>query len=613
MKFIERVMAAIGVLTLALALLGAFSWWWLEESVNGEASAPDSMVLDLDFSQKVVEEGSQFHVDIQRLVSNEREIRLLDVVSSINRAKDDPRVKGIVALIGSSSPNMAQAQEIRDAILKFRESGKFTYVFAANYGDFGRGAGAYYLASAFENIWLQPIGVVGLSDMGIETPFAKTALEKIGVSGNFLRREEYKSVMENVSRDGFSPPVRDNMEGMLKSLAAQRKIGIARGLDITPEMAGQLISKGPYTADEALSKNLIDRIGHEDEMLGLANLLASQPSGEKEHAGFPSRIAPSQYLSLPQLEKKENKASIALIYGTGVIVDEPEGGPSGISGDNVMDHRKLTEAFAIAADSDDVKAIVFRVDSPGGSPSASETIRRALIRAKKAGKPVFVSMGGVAASGGYWISMDADRIIADPATITGSIGVVAGKFVAGGLWNKLGVKWDSVAAGENYRMMSSLTPFSGHDLERMNAMLDYTYGAFTDGVSVARNIPKDKIPAVAKGRVWTGEQAVSVGLVDELGGLSAAIEAAKEEAKKRAGLESVDSVTLRQIPPPQTPEQFVEELIKRFWKGGVDLGDALSFLGALKAAAKQSNLGALMEAADGGAVSARLPFLGYGY
>jgi len=220
---------------------------------------------------------------------------------------------------------------------------------------------------------------------------------------------------------------------------------------------------------------------------------------------------------------------VALIVAAGEITDGPGGGPSPLSGGKAsMDTREIVEAFEDAVEDTDVKQIIFRVDSPGGSPTASETIRRAVIRAKEQGKKVVVSMGQMAGSGGYWIAMDADHIIANPATLTGSIGVLGGKIDLSGLYEKIGLNWEVLQAGADLSgMWSSTHGYTPAERERMDALLDDTYNSFRENVSKARKIPMDKMPSVSKGRVFTGEQAIKLGLVDELGGLRTAVDYTK--------------------------------------------------------------------------------------
>jgi len=601
-KILVRIFAVIGLIVTISFIIGAVSTWLFFTSPAPEQEAPKNIVLQLDLTIPIVEKTPDMSFSLASLLEAEEEMSLLDIIRSLDRAKEDPHVKGVVARFGPLQPSFVHAQEIRAALERFKKSGKFSYVYAANYGSFGQGNRTYYLASSFENIWLQPVGTVGLTGLGVEAPFGKTALSSIGISADFLRREEYKSVMENISRDDFSPPVRANMESMLKSLMEQEVTGLSENLKIDAEKVRTLMANGPYTASEALRLGLITRIGYADEMLNVAKLRATEIENTidcRSDSGLtPTLATPSMYLSYSR-KMPETKATVALIDGAGLIADMPARGPSGFTSEHVINIDQVVQAFADAAADDEVKAILFRVDSPGGAPDASETIRHALVKAKKAKKPVFVSMGEVAASGGYWISMNADHIVAEPATITGSIGVVAGKFVLGGLWKKLGIQWDGMQTSENAAMWSSRAPFTEKGRERMNALLDETYKAFTDNVAAARKIPPEKMPEIAKGRVWTGEQALKVGLVDELGGFQTTVMA----IKKKLGLEPTDPIALKPFPAPETPITFVLNILKNL---GIESAMVRSALGSLQRV--KSAIGPVLEGLeDTGPVAVRVP------
>ncbi len=514
---------------------------------------------------------------------------LLYITRALENAKNDPKVKGVIARFGSQTLSLSQVQEISQALADFRKSGKLTAVYATNYGNFASGSTNYLLANEFEHIWLQPIGTVGLSNLSMEAPFGKTALSKLGVTTDFMRREEYKSVMENIERDNFSPTVKANMQSLLSNLNDQIARGLATGRKIDLVKAKDLLSGGPYTTNEAVKLGLVTRTGYQDEFLN---------EMEAKTSKLAELVDPATYLHYFALEHEtESKATIALIVADGAIVDDPPKGPARMAEEDVIDTDSIVQAFDDAAKDDSIKAILFRVNSPGGSPVASETIRRALIKAKESKKPVYISMGRMAASGGYWIAMDGDRIFADPATLTGSIGVVAGKFVLGDLFDKIGIKWDTVATGDNTDMWSARSRFSAKSRERMNAMLDETYKAFTDHVAAARKIPAEKIPEVAKGRVFTGEQAVQVGLVDELGGVNETILG----LKKALNLKPEDKIFLSPFPPPETPVSLLFQVLENLQLGGAMLREMAPVLQGVKAQLAPFN--ALLSPTNGATLS----------
>ncbi|HAX91159.1 MAG TPA: signal peptide peptidase SppA, partial [Rhodospirillaceae bacterium] len=560
-QFLLRLFASVGLIMTISIGVGAYATWNFFHPKITQPELPKEMILTLDFTAPVVEQVQDFRLSLPALLEEGGETPLLHIIRALENAKDDPKVKGVIAKFGSEPIDLVHVQEIAMALDHFRASGKFTYAFATSYGDFGPGSGLYSLASHFENIWLQPIGAVAYSAASIEAPFGKSALEKFGVQTDFMRREDYKSVMENVTRDSFSAPVRANMESMLSSLNGQIARIVAMGRRIDIGKSTSLMAGGPYTANEALAAGLVTKLGYVDEIT----------KEVEEKAGKDAEpVDPAYYLYVyNQNRKDEAKGTIAVIYGEGMITDTPAEGPYRLAEDGMIDTASIVGAFDDASKDKDVKAILFRVNSPGGSPVASETIRRALIKAKESKKPIYVSMGSVAASGGYWIAMNADYIVANPATITGSIGVVAGKFVLGEMFDKLGVKFDTISSDGRAGMWSPRTPFDTKGRERMNAMLDETYKAFTDNVSAARKIAPEKMPDVAKGRVFTGEQAFKVGLIDEIGGMDSTILALKKELK----LKPTDRVYLQQFPPPETPETLVIRMLHNLRFGGAVVMD----------------------------------------
>lgn len=541
--FLARAFTVIGIIASMLLLAGILLAMHARQRAPEE---PENVILTLDLDQPIVEQSEPSPL---QLAIHEDTTPLLTILRAIDQAKEDPHVKGLIATFGSTQPSLAHAQEIRAALGRFRTTKKFTYAFAASYGSFGLGNRAYYTASAFENIWLQPVGSVSLTGLAIQSPFGKTALQKLGVNADFMQREEYKSVMEMATRDDFSPPVKQMMQGMLDDLSEQISGGIAESRGWNVDRVKRLMAAGPYTDTEAEQAGLVTRIGYADELADEAKEKAGKDAqlvGAEEYLGFGGHGRSSK-----------PKARIAVIYGDGLIVDKNTG-PGDISGDKIMSADTVAQAFDDAAEDKNIKAILFRVDSPGGSPEASETIRRALVHAQKMGKPVVVSMGDVAASGGYWIAMNGDSIIADGGTLTGSIGVVSGKFVLSGLMQKLGVTIGTLKTTENAGMWSMTENFTPAQRARVNALLDQTYHAFIKNVSDARHIPMEKMPEIAKGRVWTGAQAVKLGLVDDLGGYDVALGALRSKLK----LAPTDLISMEVFPPPETAVEKVMKLLR---------------------------------------------------
>jgi protease-4 len=445
---------------------------------------------------------------------------LRDFLDTLERAGDDSRVKGLYARIGSDALALATTQEARDAIAAFRAKGKFAVAFAESFGEFGPGTRPYYLATGFDEIWLQPLGSVGLIGLHAEIPFFRGALDRLGVTASFAHREEYKSAMNSFTETAMTGPQREEIEDLLSTTSSQIVRGIAAARGLSEERVGALIDRGPFLAEEAQTAGLVDRIGYRDEAVGRA----------RSHAGTGAKlVSAARYLAGAGRPHKSGP-TVALIYGTGLIT---EGGDAagGLAGSNEMSAREISRAFRQAAANKDVRAILFRISSPGGSAVASETIWRSVAQARESGKPVIVSMGDTAASGGYYVAAPADKIVAQPATLTGSIGVLAGKFVLGGLLQKFGVTAEAAQRGANAAMYSQFEDFSPAARRRLDAFLDRIYGGFKDRVASGRHMTAEQVEAVAKGRVWTGEQAKANGLVDALGGYDVALRLAKEAAK----------------------------------------------------------------------------------
>ena len=556
-SFLLKFFAFVGVALSVLIVLSV----WASIALLQEPRAPqepESLILTLNFDEPVVERSESSPLDF---AMHEEVTPLLDVLRAIDLAKKDPHVKGIRANFGGTQPELVDGQEIRAALTRFHESGKPTFAFGPSIGDFGGSNRAYYLASAFDSIWLQPAGELGLAGIAVQLPFAKSGLAKFGVSADFAQREEFKSAFDFATQDDFTPPVRAMEQGMIDDLAQQIADGIAESRKFTPDHVKELMAAGPYTDEEALKAGLVTHIGYLDELDEEIDKTAGKDT---------PRISVEDYLSYDHHgnggAENQGRAYLWRRY------DCRQGGrPHRHSGRNRARCRPAFEAFDQAAESKDVKAILFRVNSPGGAPAASETIRHALVHAQKEGKPVIVSMGTMAASGGYWISMNADRIVAEPGTLTGSIGVLGGKFVIGGAMKELGINWGTLKTTDNAAMWSMIDGFTPPQRARLDALMDRTYALFRQNVSEARKIPMDKMPDISKGHVWTGQQAVKLGLVDELGGYTTAVDAVRTRLK----LAKDAPVELEVYPPPETPAERVVKLLKNFTTESVLLQPAI--------------------------------------
>jgi protease IV len=473
-------------------------------------------ILEADFEKQLVEDIPESPV-AQLMLNNRGVVR--DLVDALDRGADDKRVAGLVARIGAAGMGMAQTQELRDAVFRFRAKNKFTIAFAETFGEFGPGNNAYYLATAFEKVYLQPSGDVGLTGIMLQSPFLKGTLAKLGTEFHGDHRYEYKTALNLFTESKFTPAHREEDKAIVDSWFSQMKEGICRGRQISPDQFQSVIDHAPYLGKEAVDAKLVDKLAYREEVYDMA----------KKKAGDGAELLYlDKYLERAGRPHKKGK-EIALIFGVGGV-QRGKSDYDPIQGQLTMGSDTVAGAIRAAANDKNVKAILFRVDSPGGSYVASDTIWEEVVRARKAGKPVIVSMGDVAGSGGYFIAMAADKIVAQPGTITASIGVLAGKLLTTGFWNKIGLTWDEVHDGVNASMWTGLQDYSPGEWKRLEDWLDRIYDDFTTKVADGRHLPKDKVLQIAKGRIWSGQDAKNLGLIDELGGYDTALKLAQESA-----------------------------------------------------------------------------------
>lgn len=490
------------------------------EEARKRRTAP--LILELDLTSDLVEAPPQ---DPLSAVSARRRARLSDVLDGLRRARTDPRVALLVAKVGGGMLGLARAQELRDAVLAFRGAGKPAVAWAETFGEFGPGSADYFLATGFERIYLQPSGAVGLTGVSIENQFVKDTLDKLGVRLELGQRYEYKNAANALLEREFTPAHKEAVGRIAASAAEQLVSGVATGRNLSANAVSRSIDRAPLLAKEALDAGLVDELAYRDQVYDQA----------RARAGADARLAfLTRYERLHARREVARKLrsrtgpAVALVYGIGQVQlgrsgRGPAQGPSAGSD-------TVTAALRAAVADDRVRAIVFRVDSPGGSYVASDAIWREVVRAREAGKPVVASMGTVAGSGGYYVAMAADAIVAQPGTLTGSIGVMGGKPVLTEALSRIGVSHDAVAEGEHARMFSSIRDFSENEWERLNTWLDHVYDDFTTKVAEARKLSGERVHEVARGRVWTGADARGNGLVDELGGLDRAAALAREHA-----------------------------------------------------------------------------------
>ena len=529
-RIVRWFFTTVGAIVVASIVSAAI---WVTVLDGSKPDLPDRMVLSLRLNTGVVEtrSGGPF-----ALFDRGGPHTMREVLGALQKAAADDRVAGIAVELGRTRVNVAQAQELRDAIIKFRNAGKFAVAFADAFGAIGNGTIEYFLATSFDEIWMQPSGELAITGLSVELPFAAEALDSIGVTAKFGQRHQFKSAPETFTRRSMSEPARRNLQRLLNGWFDQVVDGVAEGRGLTRDAAVAAVDASPLLAAEAQDSKLIDTLGYWPAF----EEAVEARSGDAEDVSLRRYIAEGD---MPHSEGPK----VALIYGLGPIVAVESGDPFDEGG--YFAAYTAERAILDAIDDNDVKAILLRVDSPGGSYVASDTVFNALMRARARGKPVVVSMAGTAASGGYFVAMAADSVVAQAGTVTGSIGVYAGKFVTNELWSELGIAWQSVSVGKHAEMWSPFRDYSPSAEARLDAMLDFVYRDFTAKVADRRNLDAAQVDAAARGRIWTGEDAVETGLVDKLGGLNVAIGAVKETL----GLKPEDEIALHEFPKPRSP------------------------------------------------------------
>lgn len=548
---IKKTATVIGMIMLISAAISVLA------SVVGDREKvpviPDNIVLTLNLAGSFPESsGSSQYLSLLKL--KDEPLTLSSVIDAIDQAAKDKRVKALAFKASSSGYDVSQLQEIRAAVQRFKKTGKKTVIYSESYGGSGYGLGLYYLASVFDEIWMQPVGVVTIGGISAEMPFFKGVMDQYGVEGQFFQRKEYKNAMEHLTADHMSLKSRESIQGMIDNMAAQLVGPIKRDRPKVASAFDSLLQRGLITDKEALSSGLIDQLNYEDILLDTLEKSYKNAGlmSVKTYAGLRSRDNYQQNII------GSKHTTVAIIHIDGMIVSgSGASSPYGMGGE-VIGADDLAEAIHDAASDSRVKAIVLRVNSPGGSPSASETIGRAVDAAiQKSHKPVYVSMGTVAASGGYWISATATKIYAMPATLTGSIGVVGGKVNLQKLWEKYHVNWDRVSVGQNSSMFSMNTPFTASEQKEFEASLDSVYDSFIARVAKGRNLTPAQTEVIAKGHVWTGEQAKTLGLVDKIGGLNDVLDQIAKDNK----LKSRYDLTLVHLPNTEKPMDVLLELL----------------------------------------------------
>jgi protease-4 len=484
----------------------------------------DKSVVVFDLSMNITDKAPESSELLQRALSGaqEQSMTLRSVLDTLEKARVDPRIVGIYLDATNTTPlssiGFASLTEMRQALEKFRKSGKKIIAYSV-----GLGEKEYYLSSVADRIILNPIGLMEVKGLSIQPIFLAGALEKFGIGVQTVRVGKFKGAIEPLIQKELSPENRRQIQQLLNDIWGNWRTTVSSSRKITPQQLQAIAdSQGLLTASEAKARGLVDQVAYLDQVVTeLKKLTASH---EKE--GTFRQINLSNYAQLSGKSPgagRNSKNQIAVVYAEGEIVDG-KGENGQIGGD------RFAKIFNRLRQDNDVKAIVLRINTPGGSATASEVMQREVQLTHKV-KPVVVSMGDVAASGGYWIASDSTRIFAKPTTVTGSIGVFGVLFNGQKLANDNGITWDMVKTARYADSQTLTRPKSPQELAIYQRGVDRIYNLFLDKVAQGRKIPPAKVAEIAQGRVWSGKEAQKIGLVDEMGGMNAAIEYAVKEAK----------------------------------------------------------------------------------
>ncbi|MDQ3487598.1 MAG: signal peptide peptidase SppA [Acidobacteriota bacterium] len=457
------------------------------------------------------------------------------VVDTLRKAKVDRRVTAIIIRPAGTAALWGKVQEVRDAITDFRTSGKPIIAYLEQGAE-----QEFYLASACDKVFLMPHASLDLTGMASYELFLRGTLDKIGAYPDVQHVGDFKTAGNTFTEKGFTPSHREMAESLNRSLYDQMVRGLAQGRHKTDAEIRTLIDHGPFLPEDAVRAGLIDDLAYEDELDDKVNLAKGTPRFTADHEY--RRISP-QSLGLNKGQR------IAVLYAVGMIST----GQSSDGGAQVVGSETMVDALRKIRADNSIKAVVIRIDSPGGSAIASDVIWREVMLTR-AVKPVIASMSDVAASGGYYIAMPAHQIVAQPATLTGSIGVVMIKFAIGGTLQKLGMNMEGVTAGRYADLYSPVRPFSPEERAKIQEQMQATYDAFVEKAAAGRQTTPERIDAIAQGRVWTGQQAKDLGLVDELGGLQHALAI----AKTRAQIDPKAEVEVVTYPQPKSFYELVQ-------------------------------------------------------
>jgi protease IV len=496
---------------------------------------------------------------LAQLLSDEPALTLPGLTSALRAAAIDERIVGVILEVKNPELSLAQIEELEQAMAVVRASGKWSAAHLETAGEFARGDGAYALAATAGEVILAPSGDINLAGLRAEVPFLRGALEKLDIEPYFDKRAAYKNAPDMFTQTSFTKEHSESLRALADDLQATLVAHMAARREVEPKVVLEWIKNGPHSSASAKEQGIVDAVGYWDAVVHTAEEKAGRDDPFVEAAVYGQN-----------LEQPSGGPKLAVIYGEGPIT-RGEGGRGFGTSEAAMGSDVITQAFRDAREAE-VAGILFRVDSPGGSYVASDLIRREVELCREAKIPVIVSMGTVAASGGYFVAMDADRIIADPGTITGSIGVYAGTFATRRFLQNLGISIGVYETVPESNAVQGLDPPDAREKQARGVVLDRIYEDFVQKAAAGRKKTRDEIHAVAQGRVWTGRQALAHGLVDELGSMHVALARLKE----MIGSTAETPATIVEFPEAETPLAVLRRLFGA--QAGVRLPRALAQL-----------------------------------
>ncbi|MBX3486304.1 MAG: signal peptide peptidase SppA [Candidatus Paracaedibacteraceae bacterium] len=519
-RFFGTIFATIGLVVVIGGIIGYIKFTSTLQGDPESDPVSDNMVIQLDVGGlKMVD----FNLPSTLLAQLEkyRQQSLIEFIDLITEITQDNRVKAIHLNLSGTNFSTAQAEELRNALTKFKDSGKKIYTFAYGFGDGSNGTAAYYLASISDKIFMQPHGTVSIIGASLESYFLKDLLDDFDITVQAARRENYKGVVDQMTRADFTPEVKENLSTLVKSIVetVQTTTAGSRKIDLTTFV--NLMNTAPHGDQAAIKEKLLDELVYRDQV--------REKIGE-DLGGKPSFVTAKGYA--PKTKRPVSKTKIGVIF---LDSDVAASGTNAMNMNDPYSPDALDKAFEMATKEEGIKAILFRVNTPGGAVSGAETIYRAVKRTVDKGIPVVISMGTVAASAGYYMSAPATKIFANKTTITGSIGVAMAKPSIDKATALYGITWDRVQVGDNAGMWSITKEFSEPEWKFIEENIDQFYHHFIATVASGRKMSVDQAQAIAGGRVWSGVDAKHNGLVDEIGGFFEAFEETKKIAKIKEG------------------------------------------------------------------------------